>query len=149
MRIDGYGLLLSHGYDAGDFVRLNSSLLVRTDAIETYRPEIQVMVDAHVKAIKFYQDNRAAWVADTAKVTLFDKNVLTHLLNPQELGLEPKYWNNIEFDVRLPVKPLQQMAHNLFVSKYVPSDVSGDIGKHVNYSFLEKATGKSRAELGG
>ena len=33
--------------------------------------ELQRLVNAHVKALKFYQADRATWVSDTAKVTLF------------------------------------------------------------------------------
>ena len=148
-RLNGHGVLLSYPYDAGEFAKLNSGLIVRTDALKQYPDELQRLVNAHVKAIQFYQSDRAALVTDTAKVTLFDTKVLNHLMNPQSLGLDPKYWINMEFDVRLPKSALEQYAKLLFESGGVPKDVSAEVGAHLDYSMLEKATKKSRSELGG
>jgi ABC-type nitrate/sulfonate/bicarbonate transport system substrate-binding protein len=148
-RMAGYGVLLAFPYDAGAFARINSSLLVRSDAIRQYPEELQKLVSAHVKAIKFYQSDRAAWVNDTAKVTLFDVPTMTHLMNPQQLGLDAKYWANVEFDHRIPAEAIRLYAKNLFESGFIQKDVSEQVAAHLEYAFLAKATQMSRAELGG
>jgi ABC-type nitrate/sulfonate/bicarbonate transport system substrate-binding protein len=148
-RMAGYGVLLATPYDAGEFARLNSGLLVRTAGLKQYANEIQHLVNAHVKAMKFYQDNLDAWVKDTAAVTLFDMPTAGHLMNPAGLGLDPKYWANVSFDYKLPADALSLYAKNLFASGFVPKDVSQEMVTRLDYSFLSKATGKSKAELGG
>lgn len=148
-RMSGAGVLLAFPYDAGPYANLNSSLLVRSEALQGYPDELQVLVQAHVAAIEFYQNDRAAWVSDTAKVTLFDEETLKHLMNPSDLGLDPQYWANVEFDYRLPLEALQLFAKNLHASGFVERDVSQELPNHLNYSMLERATNRSRAELGG
>jgi len=148
-RIAGHGVLLSYPYDAGQFAKLNSGLLVRTDALKQYPDELQRLVNSHVKAIQFYQNDRTALVNDTAKVTLFDLPTMTHLLNPQSLGLDPKYWVNLEFDLRLPKSAIELYAKNLFDSGGLPKDVSGQVGAQIDYTMLSNATKLSRSELGG
>lgn len=148
-RMSGAGVLLAFPYDAGPFANLNSSLLVRSEALRDYQEELQILVDAHVAAIEFYQNDRATWAKDTAAVTLFDEETMQHLLNPAELGLDPNYWANVAFDYRLPLESLQLYAKNLHVSGFVERDVSEELPAHLDYSMLEKATKLSRAELGG
>lgn len=148
-RMAGHGVLLAFPFGAGDFARLNSGLLVRTDALKQYPEELQRLVNAHVKALKFYQADRATWVTDTAKVTLFDVPTMTHLIDPKQLGLEPKYWANVEFDYKLPVNQLKQYAKNLYESGFVNKDVSEEVPAHLDYTMLAKATGQSKADLGG
>jgi ABC-type nitrate/sulfonate/bicarbonate transport system substrate-binding protein len=148
-RMAGHGVLLSYPYDAGPFAKLNGGIIVRTDALKQYADELQRLVNAHVKAIQLYQADRTALVNDTAKVTLFDVATMTHLLNPQSLGLDPKYWINLEFDFRMPKKAIEQYAKTLFESGGIPKDVSGEVGKHLDYTMLAKATKMSVAELGG
>jgi ABC-type nitrate/sulfonate/bicarbonate transport system substrate-binding protein len=148
-RMAGHGVLLAFPFGAGDFARLNSGLYARTDALKQYPEELQRLVNAHVKAIKFYQANPAAWATDTAKVTLFDTPTVTHLMDPKQLGLEPKYWANVELDFKLPVKDLQAYAKNLYESGFVNKDVSDQLPAHLDYTMLSKATGLSKSELGG
>lgn len=148
-RMAGQGVLLAFPFGAGDFARLNSGLFVRTDALKQYPEELQKLVNAHVKAIKFYQADRKVWVSDTAKVTLFDQPTMTHLINPADAGLEPKYWANVDFDFKLPANELKLYAKNLFESGFVNKDVSAELPAHLDYTMLEKATGMSKSQLGG
>lgn len=148
-RMAGHGVLLAFPYDAGEFTRINSGIVVRTDALTQYRDELQALVNAHVRAIQFYQGDRAAWVQETAKVTLFDVPTLTHMLNPKELGLEPKYWTNVEIDSRLPQKAIEQYAKDLHASGFTQTDVSGQVASRLDYTMLSRATNMTRAALGG
>jgi len=148
-RIEGYAILLSNGYDAGEFVTLNNLLMVRSDLIKSSPDTVRKLVRAHVKAIDFYRGNRSQWVTDTANVALFDKNTLSHLFEPEKLGLDPKYWANVEIDWRLPLQTTKQLAKNLQDVGFVQKDIIADIEPHFNYTFLEEATGKRRVEIGG
>jgi ABC-type nitrate/sulfonate/bicarbonate transport system substrate-binding protein len=148
-RIAGYGVLLAYPYAAGEFTRENTPFVVRTDALEDYKAELQVLIDAHVKATKHYQDNLAEWVKDSAKVTLYGQTALDHLMDPERLGLDPKYWANATLGLMLPVQDLQSYAKALFADGFIQQDVSDQIERHLNYSFLSNATGAARADLGG
>jgi hypothetical protein len=70
-------------------------------------------------------------------------------MDPKQLGLEPKYWANVELDFKLPVKELQAYAENLYESGFVNRDVSGELPAHLDYTMLSKATGMSKSQLGG
>jgi len=148
-RISGHSVLLAFPYEPGSFARLNGGILVRTDALKQYRAELQGVINAHNKAVTFYRNDRSALVADTAKVTLFDASTLTHLMNPQSLGLEPKYWTNVDFDVRLPKKSIEEYARTLYQSGGIAKDVSGEVASHLDYTMLANATKLPVSELGG
>lgn len=148
-RLDGYAALLDFGYDRNRVTMLNAGLLGRTDFISKNRGTGQTLVDAHVKTIASYKSDRAAWVKDTATVTMFNDATLGHLLNPAAFELDPKYWSNLEISEDLPIAGLKAFATSIFDAGFAPKDVSEIIGDHIDYSFIEKTTGKSRAQLGG
>jgi ABC-type nitrate/sulfonate/bicarbonate transport system substrate-binding protein len=148
-RIDGYAALLDFGYDKNNVTKLNAGLLGRTAFIKQNRDVVQTMVDSHVKALTGYKADRAAWVKDTAAVTLFKPDTLGHLLNPAQYGLDPKYWYNLDISEMLPLVAMKDYAKSIFAAGFVAKDVSDQIDAHVDYSFLEKATGRTRAQLGG
>jgi ABC-type nitrate/sulfonate/bicarbonate transport system substrate-binding protein len=147
-RLDGYGILLTHGYEGNEFTKLNSPLIVRTDFMNKSPDVVQKLVDAHVKAIQHYHADRAAWAADTAAVTLFSKETLTYLMNPQSLGLDPKYWANVSLSWELPLESIKKLSSGLAQAGFIPQDVTDKVVPRIEYRFLEKATGKSKAELG-
>ena len=147
-RLDGYGTLLTFGYDAERITTLNAPLVFRTDFIKKNPELVQRIVNAHVKAIKFYGSDREAWAKDTAAVTLFNPNTINHLMNSKGLGLDPKYWDNVELSYMLPIKKIQTFARNLFEAGFLPKDVSDLIAQHADFSFLAKATGMSPEQLG-
>ncbi len=146
-RLDGYGILLTDGH-VHPFTRLNSPLIVRTDFLKSNPETVQALVDAHVKAISFYHDDRAAWVTDTAKTTLYDNATLEHLMNPEGAGLDPQYWSNVSLDWTLPMESIQALSAGLYEAGFLQSDVTDKLPSHIDYTFLSKATGKSPEELG-
>lgn len=148
-RLDGYGILLDFGYDPADPVALNNLLLVRSDLIAERPDAVTELVRSHVEAIDTYTADRALWVKDTAEVTLFNTDTLTHLFNPESLGLDPRYWANVGIDWHLPREKVKELAANLYNVGYINADVVDKIDERIDYSFLEAATGKSVAELGG
>jgi ABC-type nitrate/sulfonate/bicarbonate transport system substrate-binding protein len=149
VRLAGNAVLLAYPYDAGAFANLNSGLVVRSDAIGHYGPELQTLVNAHVAAIDYYNQNGSSRVTDTAKTTMFDPAVLTHVMDPAALGLDPKYWKNVNFDYALPEAGLTLFFKDLYQSGFVRKDVSGELAQHLDYSMLMRATQRSKADLGG
>lgn len=147
-RVEGYGALLAHPFDAGDFTRLNTALIVRQGFIDEAPESAQAVVDAHVEAVDFYNASAAQWVEDTVKVTLFDQEVIQHLMFPDLLGLEPELWQNVFIDYVIPVEEVQKLAAELFEAGFVEQDVSDQIPDVVDLSLLEQSTGKSASELG-
>ncbi len=147
-RMDGYALLLDHPYRETDFTRINSPLIVRTDFLKANPEAVQILVDAHVKAIDYYKANPKIWIDDTAAVTLIDKEVLQRVLDPQALDLDPKRWQNIELNYAMPKSQILALAQSAFENKVVEKDVTKIVEAKIDYSFLAKATGKSPAELG-
>lgn len=148
-RLEGYALLLAHPWRTVDFVKLNSPLMVRTGLIKDDPDLVQALVDAHVKSIDYYSGDPATWTTDTAATTLIDKNVLDHVMNPAALGLDPQFWHNIEVSYQMPLASILELARISFENGLVEKDVSDLVAQRIDYSFLEKATGKSRQELGG
>ncbi len=96
-----------------------------------------------------FKADREMWARDTAAVTLFDPTTLGYLLSPAAHDLDPKYWANLELSEAMPLENLKTFAKNLNAAGFVPTDVSEQLPAHVDYSFLETATGKSRDELDG
>jgi ABC-type nitrate/sulfonate/bicarbonate transport system substrate-binding protein len=148
-RMEGYAALLTFGYDKARVTALNAGVLVRTDFLLKNRDIVQAFVDTHVKTMNLYKNDRALWAKETAAVTLFNPEALAHLMDPADLGLDPKYWENLDVSEKLPVTKIQQLAKTLFNGGAVPKDVSDEIPKHIDYSFLEKTTGMSKEQLGG
>ena len=148
-RMEGYAALLAFGYDKANVTALNAGVLVRTDFLLKNRELVQGFVDAHVKTINTYKNDRALWAKETAAVTLFSPEVLGRLLDPVHYGLDPKYWENLDISEKIPLARVQQLAKTLFNGGAVPKDVSDEIPNHIDYSFLEKTTGMSKGQLGG
>lgn len=148
-RLDGYGILLSFGYNPGDFLALNNLMLVRTDLIKERPDAVQELVRSQVEAIDGYKADKAAWIKDTAEVTLFNNDTLTHLFDPESLGLDPRYWANVGIDWQLPRENIKQLASELYKVGFITTDITDQIDDRLDYSFLEKATGRPIAELGG
>lgn len=146
-RIDGYAALLAFGYDKARVTTLNAGVVARSDFLAENADTVQTFIDAHVETMNAFKADREMWAKDTAAVTLFDPKTLGYLLNPADFGLDPKYWANLDLSETLPLGGLQEFAKSLYAAGFVQDDVSDKIPEHVDYAFLEKATGKSRDEL--
>jgi hypothetical protein len=81
-------------------------------------------------------------------VTLFDKDVVDRLFNPESLGLKPELWKNVGIGYELPVDSFQQLAKELQTTGFVQQDVSSKVPGAVDLTALAKVTGKSQSQLG-
>ncbi len=90
-----------------------------------------------VKVDDFIAADHPAWVGVITKVTGLDKTI-ARAPSP-----------NLDPDYRMYQKEALAIAAMMRDLRYISHDVSGAVVKNMDYSFLEAATGKSKADLGG
>lgn len=118
------------------FGRSNGGLFVNNDFIKNHPDVTQDVVHAVVKATNYIENNKQAWIARAERVTGQSKAVATMAVS------------NCYPSVDIPMKTLRQIAKAMYELGIQPRDVSADLPKVLDYSFLEKATGKTKEELG-
>jgi ABC-type nitrate/sulfonate/bicarbonate transport system substrate-binding protein len=125
----------THPYDqaAG---KLTNLILTRSDVIASQRKGLVEIVRAIVKIDEAMGKNKAAWIDVINKVTGLDKDIAAGAV--ENLYPDPNMY-------RASAVAIAAMMRDL---KYINSDVSPAVEKNLDYSFLEAATGKSKAELG-
>lgn len=116
--------------------KLTNLMVTRPDVIESNPQGVLETVRAIVKVDELMASNKPLFIDTVHKVTGLDKTIATGAVN----NLEPDYKM-----YRSSAVAIAKMMHEL---KYVSSDVSGAVQKNLDYSFLEKVTGKPRTQLG-
>lgn len=116
--------------------KLTNLMVTRPDVIESNPQGVLETVRAIVKVDELMASNKPLFIDTVTKVTGLDKTIATGAV----ANLEPDYKM-----YRNSAVAIAKMMHNL---KYVNSDVSAAVQKNLDYSFLEKVTGKSKNELG-
>jgi len=116
--------------------KTHSGTMVLQD-LTLQQPElVQDIVNANVKAVEYVKQNRAEWV----------KVAMARMGQPQEIvekGLDncyPRY----EMDMNA----FYKMADVMYELGLIKRNVTAEMQLAVDYNFLEKATGKSKEELG-
>ncbi len=110
-------------------------LVVRGKDIRERRDFVQAAVSATVDLIKRAKRD-PDWVFKVyAKDTGMPEPMLKH------------YLKNVDFTYHMDVNDMKGAARMLYEMGWAKRDLSGEIGKAVDFSFLEKATGLSRREL--
>ncbi len=135
MRQVGAGKPFDTPYDqpAGTLTNL---MLTRPDVIASDRAGVQATVDAIVKVDDVIATHPDVWVGVITKVTGLDKAIAADAIK----NLQPDY--RMYRPQALAIAAMMKDIH------YISKDVSADVGKHMDYSFLETATGKPKADLG-
>jgi ABC-type nitrate/sulfonate/bicarbonate transport system substrate-binding protein len=129
------GKFFTHPYDqpAGELTNL---MLTRSDVVAASRKGLQSTVGAIVKVDDFVAKNHDAWVGVITKVTGLDKAIA-------EGAIE-----NLKPDYRMYKPQALAIASMMKDLRYISKDVSAEVSKNMDYSFLEAATGQPRADLG-
>jgi ABC-type nitrate/sulfonate/bicarbonate transport system substrate-binding protein len=135
IRMSGVGKHFSFPYKqaAG---RLTNLIVTRSDVIKEHPAEVRETVAAVVRLVAELDSDKQAWVGSIVKGTGLDKTVASEALK------------NAWPDYRMYRKPTLAIASMMKDLKYISSDVSAQVDKNMDYSFLMAATGKSKAELG-
>lgn len=129
------GKFFAYPYDqpAGNLTNL---MLTRSDVIAGNRKGVEATVAAIVKVDEFVETHHDAWVGVITKVTGLDKTIA-------EGAIE-----NLKPDYKMYKPQALAIAAMMRDLRYVSKDVSAEVAKNMDYSFLEAATGKPRAEVG-
>jgi ABC-type nitrate/sulfonate/bicarbonate transport system substrate-binding protein len=114
----------------------HGGLYVRDDFVRNYPQETQAIVGATVKAIEFLMSDREAYVQLAMQVTGQTREIAT-------LAVE-----NCRQSPEMPMRTIKAICQAVHALGLEDRDVSGVIANRVNYTFLERATGRTREQLG-
>ncbi|THA43261.1 ABC transporter substrate-binding protein, partial [Streptomyces sp. A1136] len=98
--------------------------------------EVKETVAAVVRLVDNLQKDKGAWVASIVKGTGLDKTVATEALK------------NSYPDFKMYRAQAQAIGAMMKDLKYISTDVSAQIDKNMDYSFLMEVTKKPKSELG-
>lgn len=132
---DGYGHYAPFDLQAGPIGKQASVLYASGSVIKSHPDAVQAVVDCVVSQDAYFADHKPELVDAVANKTGLDKNVV-------ELSLE-----HGGFDPSIPLASAQQVLKQ-FAAAGAMTDQSANLGSYIDYSYLEKATGKSASELG-
>lgn len=116
--------------------KLTNLIVTRSDVIAARKPALVSTVASIVKVNDYVAANQEAWVAVINKVTGLDKAIAEGAIK------------NLEPDHKMHREKAVAIARMMKEINYIRRDVSMDVAKFMDYSFLEAATGKSKSELG-
>ena len=135
IRMSGVGKHFNYPYDqaAG---RLTNLIVTRSDVIKEKPEAVKQTVVAVVRLVDQLNKDKQGWVDSIVKGTGLDRTVATEALK----NAYPDYLMH-----RASTKAISTMMQEL---KYITRDVSADIDKNMNYTFLSDVTGKPASALG-
>jgi len=116
--------------------RLTNLIVTRSDVIKEHPAEVKETVAAVVRLVDNLQKDKGAWVASIVKGTGLDKTVATEALK------------NSYPDFKMYRAQTQAIGAMMKDLKYISTDVSAQIDKNMDYSFLMEVTKKPKSELG-
>jgi len=114
----------------------NGGLYVHNAFIKKYPELTQDIVDATVKATDFVTRDKAAWIERVRQFTGQTEAVA-------RLAVE-----NCTPSLDIPLGTIRRISTAMYDAGIHNRDVGASIDKFIDYSFLEKATGKTREQLG-
>ncbi len=116
--------------------RLTNLIVTRSDVIANKPKEVEAVVRATLKVNDLMAANKQLFIDTISKVSGLDKAIATGSVD------------NLYPDSKLYRTEAIAIAKMMRDLKYVNSDVSGTMEKHMDYRFLEAVTGKPKTELG-
>jgi ABC-type nitrate/sulfonate/bicarbonate transport system substrate-binding protein len=135
IRLAGAGKHFVFPYDqaAGNLTNL---IVTRSDVVASQRPGIQAVVGAVVALNEKLSADKGPWIDVINKLTGLDKTVANEALK------------NATPDAAIHRSQTLAIAAMMRDLKYISKDVSAEVEKNMEYSFLEQATGKKKNDLG-
>ena len=128
------GKLFHHMY-GGEWGKQEIGFFVHRKAIEEKPDLVQRIVSSHVEAMNLFADVDKRYALEAKQSKL-----------PQPV-LEMTEKQFLHVDYRTNLADVATMAKRMHAAGWTGRDLSGDIEKNVDFSYLEKATGKSKTEL--
>ena len=135
IRLNGAGKHFVFPYDqaAGNLTNL---IVTRSDVVASQRPGVQAVVGAVVALNEKLSADKGPWIEVINKLTGLDKNVANEALK------------NAAPDAAIHRSQTLAIAAMMRDLKYISKDVSAEVEKNMEYSFLEQVTGKKKNDLG-
>lgn len=112
-------------------------IIANSDFLAKHPKAVQAAINAYADNWKKFADDPATWVDTYLENGSGDRELLVEAAK----GLPAPQWKMKE-------GAMVRVVGNLAKYKVIPADTSADLVKLLDYSFLEKATGLSAAELG-
>ena len=144
MTLAGFGALAINNGDAkivqhlfgSGFGKQEIGFIVARRLIQEKPDLVQRIVSSHVAAMKLF-------LGDADKQVQFESKYSR--LPPAVVSMQEREF--LRYDFRTNVDDLKTMAKDMKSLGWAKSDVSAEIDKHVDFSFLAKATGMTAADL--
>ena len=135
IRLSGAGkhFVLPYDQAAGNLTNL---IVTRSDVIASQRGAVQGVVDAVVALDDKLKADNTEWIGVINKLTGLDKAVAVEALK------------NASPDAAIHRPQTLAIAAMMRDLKYISKDVSAEVEKNLDYSFLERTTGKNKNDLG-
>jgi ABC-type nitrate/sulfonate/bicarbonate transport system substrate-binding protein len=135
IRLSGAGkhFVLPYDQAAGNLTNL---IVTRSDVIASQRDAVQGVVDAVVALDDRLKADNTEWIGVINKLTGLDKAIAVEALK------------NASPDADIHRAQTLAIAAMMRDLKYISKDVSAEVEKNLDYSFLEKTTGKNKNDLG-
>jgi NitT/TauT family transport system substrate-binding protein len=130
----GKGKLFQHMY-GGKWGKQEIGFFVHRNLIKEKPDLVQRIVASHAEAI--------ARVADPQK--RFEMEAKASKLPPPVLKMSETEFLHVDY--RTNMSDIAQMAERMHAAGWTRRNLAGEVAKNIDLSFLEKATGRSRAEL--
>ncbi|WP_431282281.1 ABC transporter substrate-binding protein [Humitalea sp. 24SJ18S-53] len=130
------GATMISDLSAESFGKSHGGMYIRDAYVRDNEAATQAIVAATVKAIDFVNNNKEEYVQRTMRVTGQTREIAT-------LAVE-----NVSPSWQMPMNTIRAISKAVYELGLEDRDVSSVIANRVNYSFLEKITGKPKAELG-
>jgi sulfonate transport system substrate-binding protein len=114
-----------------------NAIVVSNKFLKAHPETVQQVVTAYYKSYQKVTSDKAYWMETFNKLTGMDKKILEEAAT------------NAKPEFAMPVDQISLIVTTMFQSGLLEKNVTDDVVAKLNYSFLEKATGKSKADLGG
>jgi len=129
----GKRFALPYDQAAGNLTNL---IVTRSDVIKNQPAEVRETVAAVVKLVDKLKADKSGWVDSIVKYTGLDKTIANEALK------------NAFPDYMMHLKSTQAIAAMMKDLKYISRDVSAEVEKNMDYTFLSEVTKKPKAQLG-
>lgn len=133
--VNGSATLFQHVY-GGAAHQWEIGYATRRDLIESDPGLIQRVVNTHVAAEKLYMNN----TAERIKLAETESSFPPAVIKMDETDF-------LKFTYRIDLDDIRATAKEMYKLGWTKRDLSDQVDRHVDYSFLEKATGESKERL--
>lgn len=114
-----------------------NAIVVSNRFLAQHPDAVQKVIDAYYKSYGKIASDRTYWIDTFNQMTGMDKKILEVAAN----NAKPEY--------AMPVAEIETITNTMAEMGFLEKNVTDQVLSKLNYSFLEKATGKSKADLGG